>query len=271
MIRNLLYNCCALSRSEDWKENILKICQHQDVFNGRRIILIKEGKGIIDPEIVKNTFTMNAEFFILPNDETLQEGVGFLEALERLESNREDEITFYAHTKGVSRQDFSAATMIAVRQWRDRMYKECLSNVPVVEHILSRYSCAGCFRVGHWIYPMPPNSSWHFSGNYWWVNHAKLFSKPNWKRIGETKWCIEGYLGSIFDIEDSYCFYSRLMPGHNPYSIKAEFSCESCKHTHESWALPTEAFPETCPECGKEESLVVSRVIKTFAGDPDDD
>jgi len=50
---------------------------------------------------------------------------------------------------------------------------------------------------------------WHFSGSYFWFNHQKLYSNPNWAQIRkDNRWAMEGYLATLFEQESAYCLFS---------------------------------------------------------------
>jgi len=202
MKRNLIYSCGAFQKSNEWKRNIEQINGYADIFNGRRIVIIMTGEGIVDPATVEAAFTFEAEFIRCTNVPELREVVGFTEALARLKSEREDEITFFAHTKGVTHDD--PVVLDAVRVWRDKMYELCLHNMELIEAVLSQFACAGSFQICEPRIPLPLDSMWHYSGTFWWVNHAKLFSKE-WYNVHPSSHGVEAYLGRLFEINETYC------------------------------------------------------------------
>jgi hypothetical protein len=254
MKRNLLYNCYAAKTNKEWELNIQHLNKYADIFNGRRLVLIKTGKKIVESSVIKSTFSFEAEFIYWPNDKKLCEVAGFVETLSLLESKREDEITFYAHTKG-SQYNEETPTLLAVRDWRNKMYDECLKNPQLIDEVLSEYACAGCFRLpGYASPPLAKDAKWHFSGTFWWVNHNKLFSNPKWKIVEQSRWGVESYLGQLFDLENSYCFYNKeMIAGHNLYSVWVTFECE-CGHVFEALvgpALVNFVGFVNCPKCSR--------------------
>src|SRR5436190_6007055 len=155
--------------------NVERLNRYAGVFNGRRIVLLKTGKGLHPPEIAKEAFGFDTEFIEVANDPELGEVAGFIDALRLLASEDPNEATFYAHTKGVTRAYSSQLT--SVRLWRNKMYEKCLGDISVVEEALSKYGCAGCFKVNKGIFNESSslNVPFHFSGTFFWLNHAKLF------------------------------------------------------------------------------------------------
>jgi hypothetical protein len=210
MLRNLLYNCCPQECNEEWRLNVEKLNQYADIFNGQRLIIVREGEAIVPLHKVKDVFSFDAEFILLPNDPVLHEVPGFIDILGKLKSTNPQEATFYAHTKGTRNRMYNVhAPLESIRRWRDMMYEQNLSN-PSIDELLQTYACVGCFRSKK---PFPKvlisgaDSSWHYDGNFWWVNHARLFSKPNWSIIPQTRFGVEAYLGMLFGVDEGYCLY----------------------------------------------------------------
>jgi hypothetical protein len=217
MRRNLIYNCCALRHSEEWKLNVERLCSYPDAFNGRRLVIIKTGSGIAAPHEVEEAFAPlgECEFIHWQNDRVLQEVAGFVETLALLESIDPNEMTFYAHTKGVKyrvrrrkRQPRNCLErMSAIRWWRDRMYDELLSDIPRVEQAAASHPAVGCFRKNGHYNPLPPESRWHFSGTFWWLRHDQLFAR-DWRGVDRSSpFGIEAYPGTLFRYSESVCLY----------------------------------------------------------------
>lgn len=217
MIRHLLYNCCAFSHSDVWIQNIEKLNSYSNAFNGRKIIIVKEGPGIIPFDDVCAKFKLpDAEFVRIENNKWDWELAGFFENLKKLESLSHDEAIFYAHTKGVryNPRGLNASRLKYVQKWRNVMYKECLQDTDKIESILKNYSCCGCFRNNllkkYSRIVIPYRCGWIFAGTFWWVRSDKLFSR-NWMYVGKkkdnNKMLVENYLGFLFPFSESYCIF----------------------------------------------------------------
>ena len=256
MLRNLLYNCCPLKGAEEvLRDNIERLCLYDSfkpsIFNHRKIVIIKTGNELEDPDVVAPLFASlgDVEFVLWPNDQKLQETAGFIEALGMLESTRKDEITFYAHTKGVGKAihlnipndvvNIQEKHLVAVRQWRNRMYHECLNNVKRIDKVLQKHPACGCFfRLN----PRRKNV-WMFSGTFWWVNHQRLFSK-NWKKIEQIRGGVEYYLSGLFTFKEAYELYSSNSP-RLLFDVFRYYACPCGKD------LATTQKTVNCPKCGK--------------------
>jgi hypothetical protein len=158
-----------------------------------------------------------------------------------LKSTREDEITFYAHTKGVahtSRKNTTEEQRIAIKQWRNRLYSECLGYPGRIDNILKVYSACGCFLRFH-----SKTTPWFFGGTFWWFNHQKLFTK-NWKKIKKDRRGVEYYLSGFFNVKEVYELYcttsSRLI-----FDVFRYYACSCGK----DWV--SKKVDKRCPRCNK--------------------
>lgn len=203
MIRNLLYSVFATYWSDEWRLNVERLNQYADVFNGRKLVIVRTDANTVLPSVVEKAFTFPVEFRHTTNDPLRWESHLFLGTLGELYSLREDEITFYAHTKAV-RHKGPADFIRWIRIWRNRMYDECLGDLTRVEKVMETAACAGCYRTIEFKEPYTP--AWFFAGTYWWLNHAKLFS-ANWQPAMLKPHDIEAYPSKVFSRKDSACFY----------------------------------------------------------------
>lgn len=227
MIRNLLYSCFAAKWNDEWQLNLVQLNKYTPIFNGRKIVIIRSDENSISPKRVEQEFKFPVEFRHVKNDTALWETPYFLETLDELKSLREDEITFYAHTKGVRHKGQTVEFMQAIRDWRDIMYRECLSNPDKIDETMIKYACCGCFRTPEINYEASKKERWIFAGTYFWLNHQKLFSR-NWRRILGGTHAIEAYPSLIFHREESFCLYGDDA---SLYQIFAEVYNRDVKHT----------------------------------------
>jgi len=265
MLRNLLYNCCPIKGSEHvTRDNIEHLCKYGKIFNGRKIVLIKTGEIMEDPNDVRPLFGSlgDIEFVLWPNDPVLHEVAGFIETLEKLESKRSDEATFYAHTKGVShtksvsqkikKTESPEVYRIAVRQWRRRMYSDCLRYPERIDEILKSYSACGSYLIST-VQRVTPRAyaNWIFAGTFFWIKHSVFFSHPKWKEIRQDNYGIEDFLGDLFPY-GSVCDLNRCPPLHNPIANIyihpfGLFFCKQCKKEVNIQTIPKRIV---CPKCG---------------------
>jgi len=250
MLRNLVYNCAPLeSGAEVWRDNLRWLRRYMDAFNNRRLMVVRTGEGLESADAVKAEFGVrDVEYIELPNHPGQHEAAGFIDILSMLKSSNPDEAIFYAHDKGVThpqrREEIESYPcesfehhMIALRQLRNRMYHECLHDVGKIESILTKYAACGSFwgkpsekmlgsmsSVG---LPVPENV-WMFSGSFYWVNSARLFSHPNWTHVVPHRIGPEIYLAGMFSRQE--VFELLPLPTHFrlTWDVIGNYSCETC-------------------------------------------
>ena len=235
MVRNLLYNCCPVAASKEWRLNVAKLNQYAGTFNGRRLVILRVGPGMAPPEEVQAAFTFEAEFIELPNNPAEGERSGLLDVLGKLESLRADEITFYAHTKGVSytpaRFPFMQPSLdyelYPIRAWRNIMYEQCLQDPQRIDDVMADHATCGCFRRKFSL------TQWAFYGTFYWLRHDRLFSQ-DWrgKLPSRHHGTTETYPDALFPIEESYCLYEHDHDTNfSLYTMPHPFKCSKCHAT----------------------------------------
>jgi len=216
MKRNLIYYICPFKDNGEWKKNIKTLSQYLNVFNNKLIVTIAQGEGLEYAGQVKKMFKVkNIEYIEIENNPRLGEVEPFMQMLKRVYSVDPEEITFYAHAKGVSHYHKSKKKMMGIQIWRNLMYYFCLNNINEIDAIMKNFSCCGCFPRWWPCLPWVPEP-WHFSGIFYWFNHQKLFNKPNWNRIRkDSAYAVEGYLANYFGKESAYSLFSDETQKHN--------------------------------------------------------
>lgn len=195
MRRNLYYHLYPVE-GPLWAWHVDRLLRHADVFNGKKLVVVATDRRTAPFAAVKRRLAgLGARVLKVPNDPARGEAAHFVRGLELLRSAREDELTFYAHAKGVTHTGLKSLVM---QTWSDAMYEMNLSAVPAVESLLRERSAAGCFRqeVPH------AGSWWHYSGTFFWFKHSAVFSR-DWTRLGAGRYGVEGWLGRHVPVEDS--------------------------------------------------------------------
>lgn len=199
MKRNLIYYICPISSNNDWKMNIDFLKKYIDVFNHKKIITVSSGGNMTDFQDVVDYFDdKNATFIKIQNDQKLGEVIPFMEMMKKIKSFDKDEITFYAHTKGVSPRyhNNNQKKLNNKRIWRNFLYHFNLNDVERVDEVLKNHTSCGCikrnFKLGD------TNAKWFYAGNFFWFNNEKIFSNPNWNVIRLNRMGVEGYMGEKY-------------------------------------------------------------------------
>jgi len=250
MIRNLLYSCFAANWNNEWQLNIAQLNEYASIFNGKKIVIVRSDDSTVSPKEVEQEFKFPVEFIHIENDKTLWETSYFIETLGGLKSLRGDEITFYAHTKGVRHKGQPEAFMQAIQDWRNIMYRECLSNLNKIDEVMSRYACCGCFRTPEINYEGSKKEHWIFAGAYFWLNHQKLFSR-DWQRTVGGRYAVEAYPSLIFNREESYCLYGDDAALYQIFSeVYNQGEKRICPRCTMPYRLDKTAIHYTCQSCG---------------------
>jgi len=227
----LIYHIYPLKTNNEWIDNIHELLKYWHVFNNKKVVSIVQDENTVDVEIVKREFKdEDIKFLVIANDAKLWEVVSFVPLLSSVYSTRENEITFYAHAKGVSRKGghwFDELTnefvMASVKCWRNYMYQYCLSDMGNIDSVLKQYACCGCFR---YLGPSDLIKNWFFASSFFWFNNEKLFSKLNWPHVQQYAYGVEGYLGKKFELNESYCVLG------NDYSNQKQYGQYQSQRGH---------------------------------------
>lgn len=285
MIRNLLYNCCPSDWSDEWRDNVARLCRYPEAFNGRKLVIVRTGENMRSIDDVRAEFRRgwldaDVEFLEIENHTKLHEVHRFIETLELLQSVDPNEATFYAHTKGVRYDGVPERRMDSVRQWRNEMYDGCLADIPKIERALQSHPCAGCFMQANPVDQVVTNyflegkpltksrmeelkaeaakggkhtallSKWHYAGTFWWVKHSSLFTLPNWRFIIPSRYGVEAYLGHLIPLEDAHALND--LPSFGLYSNLGTYECGNCGNVFGHRELKMKCNPiKTCPACLK--------------------
>lgn len=208
MQRNLIYFICPFD-GDEWRMNVDKLRPLLNVFNGKVIVTVAQGKGLAPVMEVRRAFGTYVDRIIwseVQNNRNLGETPHFLPAMQLLASEDPDEITMYAHAKGVRYRRINPKRLNNIRLWRNVMY-ERLTDVQAVEQEFARGAdCVGCFKrnegkVGGLLTP------WHYSGTFFWFRHSAVFSQ-NWEEIASNRFGVETYLSSKIPKENAGCLYA---------------------------------------------------------------
>jgi hypothetical protein len=204
--RNLLFHMYA-KRKTHWAWHVEKLLEHSKAWNGRRIVGVVVDDWTESEDTIRRALEpLGAEIMVRRNDAELGETKHFVEMLGMLESLDPQEATFYAHTKGVSRE---GPELPAIKMWCRAMYDLCLSRPDVIEKLLETAAAAGAFRV-----QIPHSgSTWCYAGTFFWLKHSTLFSNKNWKDVEPGRWGVEGYPGRHLKFEDSIVLNRDVIDG----------------------------------------------------------
>jgi predicted O-methyltransferase YrrM len=200
--RNLLYHVWPV-RGETWRWNVKQLRSRIDLFNGRRIVgIVHDARSEHPDEVRRMLDGCGCEFVIAANGPS-GEGLTFPTMLDQIRSVDPNEVTFYAHAKGVK---YEPAIPPPVRRWAETQYRVALDDWPSVRSQLERYAMTGSFkmlgrfRVHHYL------GDWHYSGTFFWLRHAFVFARDVASPNGFYG-CVEAWPGVHFRNEETGCLF----------------------------------------------------------------
>jgi hypothetical protein len=201
-LRNLMYHVWPV-RGQMWRWNVEQMLSRIDLFNGRRLIGIVHDARSEDPEEVRRMFDGHGcEFIVAPNAPS-GEGVTFPAMLARVQSQDPDEVTFYAHAKGVK---YEPSIPPAVRRWAETQYRAALDDWPAVRDQLDRLAMTGSFKMLGRFRAHQYLGDWHYSGTFFWLRHAYVFGRAPTTRA-DFYGCVEAWPGLHFRREETGCLF----------------------------------------------------------------
>jgi len=197
MRRNLYFYLYPVKDSV-WPWHVERLRKYWGVWNGRKIVTIATDETTESESAVRRELDgLDCEISVTENDLALGEAKTFVGEIGKLESQRSDEITFYAHAKGVTRKPSEMANILA---WSSAMYHMNLSDPGLIDRILERFEAVGCFRFAF----QHAGSWWHFAGTYFWFRHSAIFSRA-WRTISPGPHGVESYLGLHVPWDSAFC------------------------------------------------------------------
>ncbi len=198
--RNLLFHIWPV-RGSTWRWNVEELKHRIDLFNGRRIIGIVCDERSEPAESVQVALAGHGcEFIVAPND-ARGEVATFEQMLQRVASMDADELTFYAHAKGVK---YEPQFPPAVRRWAEVQYAVTLDDWRGLREQLQRFAMTGIFRK-HGRFRNHQNvGDWHYSGTFFWLRHAQVFQRP-WADVPQFYGGVEAWPGVQFRSHETGC------------------------------------------------------------------
>jgi hypothetical protein len=210
MKRNLIYHFYPEKTKFEFHYNYLMKYKH--VFTGRKLLcfsLSTNDHNVYSIDEIKDRFK-DFEIFTIDNDVDARESKSFFQILLP-EIINEPGITFFGHSKSNSAKRLQDAYNKIHTLWASYLYETNLSQIDVIDDIMQSYTACGPFmRTSN--LSIIPTSKWHFSGTMFWFSNESLRNKLDLineyqNRFGTNRYGVEGFLGSIFDQNKSYCLF----------------------------------------------------------------
>lgn len=198
--RNLLYHLWPV-RGSTWRWNLEQLLQRVDLFNGRRVIGIVSDERTDPADAVQAMLEGHGFDCVLEANDGRGEGVTFAAMLDRVASFDRNELSYYAHAKGVKYEpDFPPA----VRRWAEVQYAVTLDDWGAVREQMQRYAMTGIFRKHGRFRNHHDVGDWHYSGTFFWMRHAHVFRR-RWQEVPQFYGGVEAWPGTLFDAGETGC------------------------------------------------------------------
>jgi len=221
--RNLIYHVAAIDGNAGWWFNCREITKRisRGVFNGRKLIAVAAGEGLLRVDEVRSRFDWgDAEFVEIANDRELREVATFPVLIGR--ASCWEGATFYAHTKGNS----TDGDKVGAVRWRNEMYRQLLDDIPRAMICLRTHAAVGTHKM-IWRDKRPPYPSglkhggWMFAGTFFWFRNDVIYQRK-WQDVPRDRYGAEAWLSGILQWHEGWSVYQpwpeHQYPTPSPYS-----------------------------------------------------
>jgi glycosyltransferase involved in cell wall biosynthesis len=209
--RNLVYHVWPV-RGTTWQWNLEQLIKRLDIFNGRRLLgIVHDDRSAPAEEVKEFVAGHGFEFIVAQNDER-GEAITFPLMMQQVASDDPNEITFYAHAKGVK---YEPNVPAPVRRWAEVQYRVALEDWPTIRDHLQRFAMTGCFRRPGRFSAHRNLADWHYSGTFFWLRNAHVFTR-DYSAVPQFYGGVETWPGTIFRKEETACLFIDNVRQH-PY------------------------------------------------------
>ena len=209
--RNLLYHVWPV-RGTTWQWNLEQLKKRLDIFNGRRLLgIVHDDRSAPVEEVQEFVAGHGFEFIVAQNDER-GEAITFPLMMQQAASDDPNEITFYAHAKGVK---YEPNVPAPVKRWAEVQYRVALEDWPTIRDHLQRFAMTGCFRRPGRFSAHRSLADWHYSGTFFWMRNAHVFTR-NYPAVPQFYGGVETWPGMVFRKEETACLFIDNVRQH-PY------------------------------------------------------
>jgi hypothetical protein len=254
-VRHLLYYVCPIAADGGaaWRWNVGQLLRRVRLFGGRRVCAVATHLGTIVPSLPdRKPFRLDPpgevrdalaghgfDVFTVPHHAG-GETAAFTPLWDRVAGCRgEEDVTFYAHAKGVSHPGFPAH----IRAWAETLYAADLDYWPLVERqLLARRAVVGSMRQAG------ADGTWIYSGAFYWVRNRLAFRKKTWRTCRRGWSGVELWPGAarydpdtetyrpLFSLREAGVIFKEYPPGLQAYdpawwaAVAAEFAAWEAEH-----------------------------------------
>jgi Glycosyl transferases group 1 len=200
--RNLIYHIWPVKGSL-WSWNIEQLLQRIDIFNGRRIISIFHDERSEDAETVTRLLAGHGCEFVIARNDLRGESAVFGRLLDTLRTTENNEVTFYAHAKGVK---YGSNVSWPVKKWAETLYRVNLDDWLSVKAQLNQYAMTGAFKMLGRFTAHRNIGDWHYSGTFFWFRNADVFAR-DYRNVPDFYGGVEAWPGVMFSARETGCLF----------------------------------------------------------------
>lgn len=213
--RNLLFHIWPV-KGKMWLWNIGELKKRIDIFNGRRVIgIVYDNKSESPDAVMEALDGYGCEFITKPND-LIGESVIFPEIVQKIASCNPEEVTFYAHAKGVK---YEPKIPYTVKRWTDALYCTNLDDWIAVRRQLEQFAFTGAFKMLGRFRTHQNLGDWHYSGTFFWMRNVHVFHR-DCLQIHKFYGAVEAWPGIYFKESETGCLFLdkiRQLPYHQQF------------------------------------------------------
>lgn len=231
-VLNLIYHVYPCQENELWKWNLQQVLRRWDVFTGRRLLAIAvdgdaQRAERMESQVREVVAGKSCEIIVKPNDQRLRETASFGSLLRLIANTRDDEATFYGHTKG----NTSIKQGPGVGLWTSALYHYLLDQPEVIKGLLRSFALVGGCKLvwKDWARcPFPTKlrvshgDGWIFGGGFFWFRHSRVFAAAGWDAIAEDRFGAEAWPNMVANETDAASVYQPWPPEQLPSLYPAE-------------------------------------------------
>lgn len=192
---NLIYH---ITPTANYRWNIEQLVKRWDLFTGNKLFAIARGDGFDKLENVLALFPEPIDYILVDNHPELRETHSLAALLLRASLWDKGDATFYAHTKGITR-----GGDLAVQLWTEAMYHFNLDYPERLNNLLDKFPIVGCCKRKGKFSHFPKESTWHYSGTFYWFRNRDLFGRKNWIAVPQGRYGAEAYPSVIFKEDEA--------------------------------------------------------------------
>lgn len=189
-----------------WRWNVEQIARRIELFNGKKVFAIATDATTDSVQVALDAVDALADD-VLHFQNSIGEVTGFNALLGSVASTNPNEVTYYCHAKGVTKQ--GTPGMQSIQRWTEAMHEVLLDGYDEAQDALESHAFAGAFRATKPAFGM---SAWHFPGTFYWFRNSDIFSLPNWATVQNEYYGTEAWPGRLVGVSRSACLLADQIP-----------------------------------------------------------